>query len=70
MLDEVLFMQTRLFRRFWQEHHMTLHEALALFESHRVWDFIESCYDALLTSSDDCALADINHLLASQGVAL
>lgn len=23
MLDEVLFKQTRLFRKFWQEHHMT-----------------------------------------------
>lgn len=70
MLDEVLFMEARLFRMFWQEHGLTPLQALSLFETHNVWDFIEDCYDSLHTSSDDCALADINQLLANQGESL
>lgn len=70
MLDEVLFMEARLFRMFWQEHGLTPRQALEIFEGHNVWGFIENCYDSLHTNSDAYALADINQLLANQGVAL
>ena len=70
MLDEVLFMEARLFRMFWQQHGLSPRQALEFFETYNVWGFIESCYDSLHTSSDICALSDIDQLLASQGVAL
>ena len=70
MLDEVLFMEARLFRMFWQKHGLAPRQALDLFETYNVWEFIESCYDSLHTSSDACALADIDQLLANQGATL
>lgn len=69
MLDEILFMQARLFRMFLEQTHLSPTEAEEVFTNQGIWTFIEDCYDALHLSSDECALADINQKLALQGVS-
>lgn len=69
MLDEVLFMQVRLFRMFLEQAHIAPSEAEAVFSEQGIWAFIEDCYDALHLGSDECALADITQKLALQGAS-
>lgn len=64
MLDEVLYMEARLFRMYREKHNISSRECLRLFDLHHIWEFIETCYDGLCTSSDDAALADIKTILS------
>ena len=69
MLDEVLFMQIRLFRMFREATGLTTPECRKIFSDGKVWDFIERCYDSLHLSSDDLALQDVFNRLKAQGVS-
>lgn len=70
MLDEVIFMQTRVFRMFCERMKCSASEGNALFEQYGIWEYIETCYDALHLSSDEYALDDIMKILKSKGVSL
>ena len=68
MLDEVLYMQVRLFRMFREHTGLTSKEANSAFEAAGAWDFISSCYDILHLSGDEAALNDVLARLEFAGV--
>lgn len=59
MLDEVLYMQVRLFRMFRERTGLTAREANRVFDEGGVWDFVESNYGILHLGGDESALADV-----------
>ena len=67
MLDEILFMEMRIFSAFLQKHKMKPKEANKLFEEYGIWDYIEECYDSLHTSGDEYILNDIEYILQKRG---
>ena len=69
MLDEVLYMQVRLFRMFQERTGLSSREANAAFETGGAWDFISSCYDSLHLSGDEAALDDVLARLEFAGVS-
>lgn len=69
MLDEVLYMQIRLFRMFQNRTGLSSKDANRVFDEGGVWDFIASCYDVLHLSSDEVALDDVFARLDHVGVA-
>lgn len=69
MLDEVLFMQARLFRMFRESKGLSAEEANRVFDSQGIWAFLESCYDALHLEGDEAILSDIDRKLANQEAA-
>lgn len=70
MINEVLFMELRLLRLFREKFHLSGREANEIFVEHKIWDYIEECYEALHVSSDECALDEIETLLRNKGVVL
>ena len=69
MIDEVLFMQVRLFRMFREATGLSAAQSNRLFDAGGAWDFIESCYDSLHLSGDDAALNDVCAKLRAEGVS-
>ena len=59
MLDEVLYMQVRLFRMFCERTGLASRDASRVFREGDIWGFISSCYDILHLSGDESALSDI-----------
>ena len=70
MLDEMLFMEARLFRMFREQCHLSPFQANEIFEQQGIWRFIEECYDYLHLGSDEAALSDIFQKLSAQGASL
>ena len=70
MVNEVLYMETRLFREFCLRANMPAAEANELFEKYKIWGYIESRYDSLHLSGDDCALNEIFDLLKKEGARI
>lgn len=70
MLDEILFMQMRLFRMYRDRAGISAHACNALFEKFGIWNFIADCYDYLHLEGDDAILADIESMLARGGASL
>jgi hypothetical protein len=68
MIDEVLYMQVRLFRMFRERTGLTSRAANRAFVDGGVWDFISECYDVLHLSGDDAALQDVFARLDYVGV--
>ncbi len=67
MINEVLFMEMRLIQQFCKRHKYISKEANALFNKHRIWQYIEECYDTLHMSGDEYILDDIDEIVAAQG---
>ncbi len=68
MLDEVLYMQIRLFRMYRECTGLSSIAANQAFEAGGVWEFISSCYDILHLSGDEAALEDVFARLDFAGV--
>ena len=69
LIDEVLYMQVRLFRMFCERSGVDPRQGNELFKAGDVWDFISSCYDYLHLSGDEAALDDVYARLRHAGVA-
>lgn len=69
MLDEILFMQMRLFRIYRDQAGISAQACNALFEAHGIWKFIADCYDYLHLEGDEAVLEDIRTKLAAEGSA-
>ena len=69
MLDEVLYMQVRLFRMFRERTGLTSRAANRAFVDGGAWDFIASCYDILHLGGDEAALEDVIARLDYAGVS-
>ena len=68
MIDEVLFMEVRVFRKFLRRFQMKAKDAYELFDAYDIWGYIEECYDILHMSGDECVLDDIQQILRKNGV--
>lgn len=68
LLDEVLYMEVRVFREFLKRSQMKPAEAYDLFERNDIWHYIESCYDVLHMAGDECVLNDICRILRKNEV--
>ena len=67
LLDEVIYMQVRVFREFLNRHKMRAVDAYQLFEKNDIWGYIESCYEVLHMSGDESVLSDIQRILKRNG---
>lgn len=70
MIDEIIFMQVRLFRMFREHTGLSSFEANKIFNEQGIWTFIEECYDYLHLQGDEANLADIFAKIKAQGVAV
>ena len=70
MLNEVLFMEVRLFRQFCEKRGLPAASVNNLFNSYGIWQFIEDCYDVLHMSGDEYILNDIGNILRAKGAAI
>ncbi|MBR1685153.1 MAG: DUF3791 domain-containing protein [Clostridia bacterium] len=70
MLDEVLFMETRLLRQFGKRFHIDSIGTNSLFNKYGIWDYLERCYDYFHTCGDEYILDDITEVLRAKGVAI
>ncbi|MDO4797711.1 MAG: DUF3791 domain-containing protein [Coriobacteriales bacterium] len=68
MLDEVLYMQVRLFRLFRERTGLSSVASNEIFNRGGIWDFVTSCYDYLHLGSDEAALDDVLERLDHLGV--
>lgn len=66
-LDEILYMEVRIFREFLERFKMKATEAYSLFEDNDIWSYIESCYDVLQMNGDKCVLDDVQRILSRNG---
>ena len=67
MMDEVLFMEARLFSAFLQKHGMKPKDANIMFEHYGIWNYIEECYAVLHMNGDEYILNDIETILQRKG---
>jgi len=67
LLDEVIYMQVRVFREFLNRYKMKAADAYQLFEKNDIWGYIESCYEVLHMSGDETVLNDIQRILKRNG---
>jgi len=70
MINEILYMQTRLFQQFCSRYHMSFLKANILFKDCSIWRYIEECYDTLHMNGDEYILNDIAQILVAKGIAL
>lgn len=70
MINEVLFMEARIFSDYCNLKHLSATKANAIFNKCGIWDYIEACYDTLHMNGDNCVLNDIEEIIAKKGVAV
>jgi hypothetical protein len=70
MLDEVNFMQVRLFRVVLSKLELTPRELNEVFEKFDIWNYIEQAYDVLHIQGDDVNADEIIEMLQAQGAEL
>ena len=70
MINEVLYMQNRLFRMFCEQTGINAADADKLFNELSIWSYIEDCYDVLHLGGDQQALDDILKIVQHNGVAV
>ena len=70
MMNEVLYMQIRLFRQFCDKYRLAAADANRLFNQCRIWQYIEECYDVLHLSGDELILNDVSRILSAKGICL
>ena len=69
MIDEVLYMQVRIFRMFCEQTSIDPQVANRLFLQAGVWRYIAECFDILHLGGDELVYEDVLRLLRRQGVA-
>ena len=70
MIDEILFMETRLLRQFGERFHIDHIKTNDLFNQYKIWDYLERCYDYFHTCGDEYILDDIFEVLQAKGAAI
>ena len=70
MIDEKLYMEIRLFREFCTKFGFSASGTNELFKKHKIWQYIEDCYEIFHTCGDEYILDDIVSVLRKKGVAL
>jgi hypothetical protein len=67
MINEVLFMEARLFGEFLHKFDIRPKDANRMFERFGIWEYIEECYDVLHMNGDEYILNDIESILKRRG---
>ena len=67
MINEILFMEIRLLGEFCQRYKTSRAAANDLFSKHKIWQYIESRYDAFHVNGDEYNLDDICNVLKAKG---
>lgn len=70
MINEVLYMESRLLQQFCYKYKVTALKANRLFKDCGIWQYIEDCYETLHMSGDESILNDISRIISAKGVAL
>lgn len=70
MINEVLYMESRLLQQFCYKYKVTALKANRLFKDCGIWHYIEDCYETLHMSGDESILNDISRIILAKGVAL
>lgn len=70
LINEVLYMQVRLFSMFCDEYQIDSKRANKIFNANKIWEYIDKCYGLLHLSGDEMAMDDITHILINNGVQL
>ena len=70
MIDEILFMETRLLRQFGERFHIDHIKTNDLFNQYKIWDYLERCYDYFHTCGDEYILDDIFEVSQAKGAAI
>ena len=68
MLDEIIFLEARVFRKFCEQVKVSPIEANKLFDRYGIWEYMEDAYDMLHLSSDECTIEDIIEILKVNSV--
>ena len=69
MIDEVLFMEMRIFSEYCNIMKIDPKQANRLFNQYHIWEYIESCYDSLHLNGDACVMDDVQTIIEKKGVA-
>ena len=67
LLDEVLYMEIRIFSAFIERFRMKASDVYYLFEKNGIWEYIESGYDVFHMNGDECVLNDVQQILIKSG---
>lgn len=67
MLNEILFMEARIFSDFMMKFHMKPKTANRIFKEFGIWKYIEDSYDVLHVNGDEFILNDIEYILRKRG---
>ena len=65
--QEVLFMQTRLFRALQARLNITMPQCADVFEKYHLMDYIDTCYGIFHVQGDEANLDDILDYLKKKG---
>ena len=69
-INEVLFMQIRLFRQFRERYAKSPKTANDLWDRFGIWSYIEDCYDIFHLMGDESILDDIADLMKLKGAVI
>ncbi len=70
MIDEILFMETRVFSDFCRRKNMSGKDANKIFNLFDIWNYIETCYDSLHLNGDDSILDDVDRIISKRGASV
>lgn len=70
MINEILYMETRVFHQFCEKYKVSYSVANKLFKDCLIWKYIEECYGMLHLNGDDYILNDISQILSTKGIKL
>lgn len=70
MINEVLYMEIRLVGAFSEKYKLTRAAVNEIFSKYKIWQYIESCYEAFHLNGDEYNLDDISEYLKGKGVVL
>ena len=70
ILNEILFMETRLFSLFCERTKIEPQKADNMFKNYGIWDYIENCYDSLHLDGDETVYNDIISILRKKEVKI
>ena len=70
MIDEKIYMSTRIFRLFCERHQINAEKANGLFNTYKIWEYIDRSYDYLHLNGDESALSDISAIMLREGALL
>ena len=70
MVNEILFMEARVFSDFVRKFNLKPADANRLFENYGIWKYIEECYDVLHMNCDEYILNGIVRILQKKGACV